>query len=345
MTKKYKYAIEINEFTDSQDCKKYYYSFGKTENICIALTENSIRVSCEMTVKYDPQRFQSCEIPLFSDAIKKTLLVYLITFSKDIKSNAHQNPPQVSFFINDEHQATTSLPVYSLIPDTLTPKMSAAWGSEKVIENILTYTPSKYDSKIASLFALICAKSKDKENERFMYLWMSINGMYNYISELIERPGKSKKREYEKIITMLKLYGMGEKNLRIDDRPSIANQIISAINDSWDDKVISAESLSDSGSHRVIGNAIFSSLSSIDSQDKITPYGYLLLELPYYFRCTYFHADKPVLLYAFEHELKCLRALNMIMESFLDRELYKYFSGEYNETYISNKLSKELSHV
>lgn len=344
MTKKYKYAIEINEFTNSQDCKKYYFNYRSTKDICIALTENSIRVSCEMTVEYDPRRFQSCEIPLFSDAIKKSLLVYLITFSKDIKSNAHQNPPQVSFFIDDENQATTSLPVYSLIPDTLTPKMSAAWGSEKVIENILTYTPSKYDSTIASLFALICAKSKDKETERFMYLWMSINGMYNFISKCV---GKATAKEREKISMMLKMYDLAESAFDSKIRRKIAKHIIQIVSENWDGRAITQESLSDSGSHEKIARAIKAKLKeSLPTDSKeIAPYAYLLIELPYYFRCTYFHADEPVLLYAFEHELKCLRALNMIMESFLDRELYKYFSGEYNETYISNKLSKELSHV
>lgn len=338
MTKKHKYAIEINEFTDSQDCKKYYYSYGNTKDICIALTENSIRVSCEMTVEYDPQRFQNREILLFSDAIRKSLLVYLIIFSKNIEVITRQ----ASLFIDNVYQSDIPVTIHSLIPDMHIQDFPTAWSSEKVIENILTYTRSKYDSKISSLFALICAKSKDKENERFMYLWMSINGMYNYMAKCA---GKSTDNDLEKLKLILEKYDIGKSCLTRKTRKAIARRIISVISKNWDDKVISAESLSDSGSHRVIGNAIFSSLSSINSQDKITPYGYLLLELPYYFRCTYFHANKPVLLYAFEHELKCLRALNMIMESFLDRELYKYFSGEYNETYISDKLSKELSHV
>lgn len=297
-----------------------------------------------MTVKFNPQSFAIEKNRLFSDAIKKALLVYLIIFSKNIESS------QASLFVDDEYQMSIPIPIYSLISGFLDRNMPAVWDSEKVIEEILTYNASKYDSRIASLFALICAKNKEKETERFMYLWMSINGVYNHIYNCSKKSGeKPNIDERTKLTHMIKMYDIGEEAFYQNERRKISKYIISIITKNWNGGAITQESLSDSDSHQKIASAIKEQLKELfpNGSKGTEPYACLLIELPYYLRCSYFHASKPVLLYAFKDEqiLKCLCALNETMEAFLDKELYKYFSGEYSETEIQKMLSKELTHV
>lgn len=340
MKKKYTYTIELNKVLEAQNSRKYYYNYRNTKDICITISENAARISCSMTVKFNPQSFAIEKNQLFSDAIKKALLVYLIIFSKNLEVK------QALLFVDGEYQMPISVPIYSLIPDSLNRNMPNVWDSKEVVEQILTYSVSIYDSKIASLFALICAKSKDKETERFMYLWMSINGMYNFISKCA---GNQIWNEQEKISMILKMYDMAESALTHKDRQHIAKYIIPIVSENWDSGAITQESLSDSDSHQKIANAIKAQLkeSLTNGSEEIEPYACLLIELPYYLRCSYFHASKPVLLYAFKDEqiLKCLCALNETMEAFLDKELYKYFSGKYNKTEIRRMLSKKLTHV
>lgn len=340
MKKKYTYTIELNKVLEAQNNRKYYYNYRNTKDICITISENAARISCSMTVKFNPQSFAIEKNQLFSDAIKKTLLVYLIIFSKNLEVK------QALLFVDGEYQMSISVPIYSLIPDSLNRNMPNVWDSKEVVEQILTYSVSIYDSKIASLFALICAKSKDKETERFMYLWMSINGMYNFISKCV---GNQTWKEQEKISMMLKMYDIAESALTRKDRQHIAKHIVPIVSENWDGGAITQKSLSDSDSHKKIANAINALLkeSLPNGSEEIDPYACLLIELPYYLRCSYFHASKPVLLYAFKDEqiLKCLCALNETMEAFLDKELYKYFSEEYSETEIRRMLSKELTHV
>lgn len=345
MSKKYTYTIKIGTMAEGQKVRKYHYEYGNTKGICIEITKNAISISCPMTVKYDLQSFTIEENRLFSDAIKKAFLVYLIIFSKNIESS------QASLFVDDEYQTSIPVSIYSLFSGSLPRNMPAAWDSEKVIEEILTYNASKYDSKIASLFALICAKSKEKETERFMYLWMSINGIYNYVYDYSKKSGeKSNTNERTKLTHMIKMYDIGEEAFSQDERKKISKHIISIITKNWNSGAITQKSLSDSGSHQEIASEIKALLKEPLSNGSIKetePYACLLIELPYYLRCSYFHANKPVLLYAFKNEkiLRCLRALNETMEAFLDKELYKYFSGEYSEAKIQRKLAKELTHV
>lgn len=344
MSKKYTYTIKIGTMAEGQKVRKYHYEYGNTKGICIEITKNAISISCPMTVKYDLQSFTIEENRLFSDAIKKAFLVYLIIFSKNIESS------QASLFVDDEYQTSIPVSIYSLFSGSLPRNMPAAWDSEKVIEEILTYNASKNDSKIASLFALICAKSKEKETERFMYLWMSINGVYNHIYNCSKKSGEEPNtNEHTKLTHMIKMYDIGEEAFSQDERKKISKHIISIITKNWNGGAITQESLSDSDSHQKIASAIKAQLkeSLPNGSKEIEPYACLLIELPYYLRCSYFHANKPVLLYAFKDEqiLKCLCALNETMEAFLDKELYKYFSGEYSETEIRKMLSKELTHV
>lgn len=340
MKKKYTYTIELNKVLGAQNNRKYYYNYRNTKDICITISENAARISCSMTVKFNPKSFAIEKNQLFSDAIKKALLVYLIVFSKNLEVK------QALLFVDGEYQTSISVPIYSLISDSLNRNMPNVWASKEVVEQILTYSVSIYDSKIASLFALICAKSKNKETERFMYLWMSINGMYNFISKCA---GNQTGNEQEKISMILKMYDMAESALTRKDRQHIAKYIIPIVSENWDNGAITQESLSNSGYHQEIASAIKEQLKELfpNGSKGIEPYACLLIELPYYLRCSYFHASKPILLYAFKDEqiLKCLCALNETMEAFLDKELYKYFSGEYSETEIRRMLSKELTHV
>ena len=66
------------------------------------------------------------------------------------------------------------------------------------------------------------------------------------------------------------------------------------------------------------------------SADKIHPYAALLLYASYSFRCKYFHAERvmPLICFENEHPIPVLRFLNILIEDYIDENLYKWFSKE-----------------
>lgn len=279
----------------------------------------------------------SQSVYLFPDAIKKAMLAHLVLFSEHIKiktMSVHIDEDSECIVNTDEGHTP---PLYSMIIGKLYRPFSRKW-SDASINGLLTQTKSSYDSRTAALFALICSKCKHYESERFIYLWMAFNGMYNYFAYLVSDTHSMKKvkQEYKQLRYFQRLFTLGDETISDDtEKKRIAHKVIALIrNESLD---ITHQFL-ESENGKILCEKI--RLLLVKPQDgkpyKLTPYGYLLTQFSYYYRCNLIHANKPLALFSFadESDICCLRAINSLLEEFMENNLNLWFDDEFVDEHL-----------
>ncbi|MBQ8514041.1 MAG: hypothetical protein IJ496_01405 [Ruminococcus sp.] len=354
-SRKHEYEVRINTLPKKHST--YQYNYGHTKGIEISIGKDAAVIRAAMTAKYEARGLVCPENKTFSDALKKALLLHLILFSKNMemkKMIVCADDTEEEIPVGDGEKNPL---IYSLAARTLKKPFPAAWNNKAFIEKILSLTKSGYDSRVASLFALICAKGKLQETERFIYLWMAMNGVYSYFrvlmntEENVKRNGGREiaKWEWKQIRALKLLYNLGLDMVESKRDKKIISQDVVSVLRKWDGEPITEESL-ENGRHQALANEIRDKLwaREPDSREKrhaleMSAYGYLLLELTYYYRCNVVHAEKPVTLFYYEneHELTSLRIMNQIMEDFLDAHLYQWF----DQAYIDNTLQPEADAI
>lgn len=342
MKKKHCYEIIINKPSKKYREIVYDYSATKGKGIKLQISNNAIRIIANLSTLYENDNIVVSTNHIFSDAIKKALLLHLLVYSKNIRiKSMHIAIDGENSDIVIPHDAV-SPPVYALVIGELEHKVPKAWTDSTVLNTLVSRTKSNQDSRWAAIFAALCAKNKSFEIERFIYLWMSFNGMYSYFSSRINplRPLTKKGRkqplsEKDELTWMMKLYNIGVETISKNDSKRIANEVIAVLRKYDISSIRSADDISEN-----LKQEIENQLYKEDGKRyNITSYGYLLVSFAYYFRCNVFHADKPLPLFCYEDEieLKCLHLINTLLEEFIDYNLYKLFDDSYMNAAFEEK--------
>lgn len=332
MMMKHKHILLFNSINNRYI--KYTYNFGSTDGVELKICKNGFQITAELTKIYDKDEMLSGNTYLFPDAIRKALLIYLLSYSKGLIIKS------ITCKIDDEEDATVfdnepKPPLYSMINGDLVRDLPETFTNEPVIEYLLNTPKSKYDRRIASLFALLTSKSKAFETERFIYLWTSFNGIYSWLSRYIAKANGTDRyrKENKQILGFQKFLSIGSEIIVEDDKTRIANSVI---------PILKNYSVSDANRSFFVQEDISKSIENkLQKEDgsiyNLSAYGYLLTQLSYYFRCKIVHGSKPMLLFAYadDSELHCLQILNELLEKFIDEYLPKCFDNEYiNNTLI-----------
>lgn len=340
--KKHCYEIIVNQPLKKCTEVVYDYSATKGKGIKLQISNNAIRIIAHLSSLYENDAVVVSTNNIFSDAIKKAFLLHLIVYSKNIRIK------KMSVSIDGEKsdipipQGGATPPLYSLVNNELIHKTPNHWNNPSFFYVITSRTRSNQDTRWAALFAALCAKSKTFEIERFIYQWMSFNGIYNYFSERINnlRPltKKGKKQqvnEKEELQWFLQLYGLGNETIERPSSKRIANEVIAILKNSDISMIQSADDLSEELKAQIEGALVKKDGTKYD----LSAYGYLLVSFAYYFRCNVFHANKPLPLfcYADEVELKCLHLINALLENFIDAQLHRIFDDTYVEATFGEK--------
>ena len=337
--KKHKYQIIIGNPSKKSNIYCYDYSANKGRNIILNISEKGIKITAELSKLYHSEKIINSSNYIFADAIKKSLLLYLILYSKNIviknmKVQIDEIFEEISVPMKGHFP-----PIYSLVVGKLHTSFLKEWNNSQFIQALLSKTPSNYaeDSRWAALFATICAKSKQYEAERFLYFWMAFNGIYDYLFKQIKKPKAKKQSSEKKQLTLfLKLYDLGYQHIERNDAGIIAHEVMSVITRHDLSAIISIDDIP-----KCLEKQIKKILSTIASNKyNIKPKGYLLVSFPYYFRCKYFHAGRtlPLFCYANEQELKCLHLINTLLEEFIDKNLYHLFENNYVDNTFKEKI-------
>ena len=217
--KKYLHVMELN--TPLAVCEEFLYSYGNTKDIRLELSKTGIRITFSFNKVYSKDDMLGYgKFYIFPDAIKKALLLYLVKFSKNLDLTAIRlkiDGGEVVIDVKD-----TPL-VYSLVNGSLLRQMDSSFQNKAVLDGIIGFTKSKQDHRMASLFALLCSKSKIYEAERFIYLWMAFNGLYSFFGEKAADIRNLKSlQEAQGIGYLLALEGQAKARVFASDSKSIA---------------------------------------------------------------------------------------------------------------------------
>lgn len=306
----------------------FHYKYGSIDvKLCIA--KNGFQIEYER-----PKLIKDLVSDnLFRDAIKKVELLGLILYSKRIKYSCISiivDGFETSLFLTNDNKCF----LYTMVSEQLTSPMSVKWSDDSIINLLLNTTKSNYDRRFSSLFALIMAKSKTYESEKFFYLWMSMNGLYGYLAE--KHPDKIQK-EYRQIKLIASLYGLNyDSRDKNDYKQKINNnRLRGKITETVEmmDRntcVATIDAIKENNWDNILLKDVKSIIDEEFGESFMDPMGLFLLWFPYQLRCKYFHGEKTIPMMSFPNErpLPSLSFVNAILEEFLDSKLYEWFDEE-----------------
>ncbi len=347
---KYTYNVIVND-VDLKDFQQFRYTYSRME-MQITVSADSFIIIYETNVNKPLYKiWYSNEI---EDAVRKCLLAQLIFFGH----NCDFEKVLIKESSNDETKIIEKARVYNLIPSDVKVDLTPIRDKEFVAEYLMKRVKSKYESGIAAIFSYIYAKSKTCEEEMFTYYWRAFNGIYTSIAKESVQIGLLEKDQMKKENEMLrnwlknrsaqkfmvsslfsKIYGkdgdysVAERKIKhffytIRDKAARANwtknDVRNALNASGNKNINLAKLL---GLEEYINPTYPDSMQiELDGKkysSKSTLYGYLMTELAYQIRCSYFHAEKPILLHTTltNPEFRALELANALLEHYLDEHI------------------------
>lgn len=298
------------------------YEYGRTQ-ITMNLSSQGFYISYER-----PEVENLLKENIVRDAIRKAELLYALKYSKTLsysRIDALINEEDVCLLDTDGGDAPLT---YTMYTGRLRSPMAKAWRTKGVLESIANTAKSNYDRRHAALFALIMAKSKMYETEKFMYLWMSMNAMYGYLASIRGGKGLNESQQMTLIASIYSAkYAGGLKENRDKIRGAtmgflekltsdeLTELLVAIHKNNWNEEVLQEV--------KVILDELFGA-------KKIDPLAFFLLWLPYQIRCKYFHGEKaiPMISFSDERPLTVLKFVNGMLESFLDNELVRWFDED-----------------
>lgn len=310
------------------------YNFGNTKNIILTISKRGYCVEVYRTVM--KEHCQILQDPLFKDALRKVSRIQLIKYGEIFKGAVYADISGKKSCIYDIGSEGQYELVYSMCGNKLRRCLLGNWDIAS-LQRVVAVTKSKTERIDAALDAVLMAKSKSYETERFIYLWMAMNGLYGFAMEVAtkEMPSNREQKwishEYAqlKFFAMLNGYAYHAADKEIE--PQVIKQIeilIGKIERGKEREII--KSIKEKKHNEFERKIIEFFANGGVTEGKMLPYAALLLYVSYKIRCKYFHAEKvmPLICFENEHPIPVLRFLNILIEDFIDNNLYKWFSAD-----------------
>lgn len=315
----------------------FVYKFSRTPDITLKVSQKGFSIEVYRTVKKDGTDLLLD--PLFRDALKKAAKIQLIKYGAVSKESIYAEVDGNSYCLFDATPENNKVLLYCLCGNSLNRKMLDNWKSIS-FNRIVSVTKTKTNRLDSALDAFLMSKSKVYETEKFIYLWMTMNGLYGYTAEIARKRMQSKKEQkwLEKEFAQLKFFAMlngyayrtpgSDKEVGAKISRELAF-LLANIRIEQNEDVILAIKENDSRNPYVRDICKIFDEAGIEPE-KMHTYSALLLYLPYKVRCNYFHAEKTVPLICFENEypIPVLRILNAIIENYIDENLHKWFDSK-----------------
>lgn len=321
--KKIKYAIYSEGTKPSKT--PLVYSFGNTKNIEMTVTKKGFAIEVFRSVVKTHEDILNDS--LFIDAIKKACLIKIIKYG-EIKYNT------IYITIGDETkeiavESKDKNPiVFGLCGNKLERPFAKNWGVSQ-LDEILNTPKSKEGRLHAALYALIMAKSKKYESEKFVYLWMAMNGLYGHIAEIAkpclkgDKEQKWIKNEFAQIKFLSMFYEIKYNGFAKDDREGA--KLLFEIEKELDSQFCSSIKpvIKDGKINFALITKIEDVLKRCRQTKHMSPEGALLFFVPYKIRCKQFHSEKTLPLFCLkdEYPLPMISILNAILEDFLEKNI------------------------
>lgn len=328
--------------TGNPNLKGTTFSY-KYRNQPVRLTINRSGITIALTSNKKLHITEIIKKDWFRDAIRKASLVYLIRFSSILSVNSlYLTTEEGTGCIYNAKENFDPL-VYCMIDNKLLRPMASEWRKKEVLSIIVNThkSDSQKDRRFAALNSLLMAKSKKYESERFLYLWMTINALYGYMTQYCIYKNKdkgNKPQEYQQIRLISEYYGLkfSSQNVSKGKRSRLVESSIDFfsqfVGDAKDELINEIQHNSWTSLHMSLFNG--------EVTEKYDVLAFMYYWLPYNIRCKYFHGETPIAIISFANErpIPSLGIINDLLERMLDNELYKWFDEKYLNDYAIPKL-------
>ena len=299
---------------------EYYFSYGSTRNIILSVTKSGTLISVQMTKDYSADPEQGKFLDLLKEGIKRAALVYLLQYQKPL----HITSTTLTVLKNQQKtdiKLPDSMAFYQMFDKKLSRPISDQWKSPEVLQRILEYQKSgnELSRLMSALYAYLFSKTKNKETERFTYLWIAMNGFFQ------TRYPEAVRNDRLQLKLFVNDYELGKEAATAKIRDDVGK--LAALELNKIEEPVTRESFKEERL-KPFSNLIQIKIDKYGKKDfDTTPYGFMLTDFPYYLRCNLFHANRPIELFSFENdwELKSLRIVNGLLEEFLDQNLSSLF--------------------
>jgi len=322
--KKHDYVITLNHGKTVRH--PLCYSFGPTKGIELHISKNKAVICFKQGTLRAPEALLSSQDHLCTDAIKKVFLFHMFLFSAPL--DAKSIDMTIDGTVHPVLQRKPKDPplVYSMIDRIPDHPFPDSWHDPDVLNTLLSMPKSSYDGRMNAVIALLMGKTRVYRSEKAFYLWMAMNGFYNYFSDLLNTFAVSKKdrlqHEWQKQDALCINVGLpkASENLKDNDRYIIRQKSMSILRYLDDSPETLYEKL-----HRKETCDFTTRLEKLlaEYNTAMDPMTFLTVWLPYQIRCTYFHNNQamPILLYTDEPLLKALKFTNYFTERLLEENL------------------------
>lgn len=315
----------------------FVYKFSSTPDIKLSVSKKGFSIDVYRTVKKDGSEILND--PLFRDALKKAAKIQLIKFGAITKGPVYAEIDGNSCCVFDSGTESARGLLYCMCGSVLHRKIADNWD-KSALQRIVTVTKTKTNRLDSALDAYLVAKSKVYETEKFIYLWMTMNGLYGYAGEVASKhvqSGEEKdwiSKEYAQLKFFSMLNGLAYRRIhnKKDEEAEYLKKATYLLNGvAAGQKTETVKSLKANDLSNQLVNDLCALFAEAGvEQGKLHPYAAVLIKIAYFVRCKYFHAERTIPLICFENEypIPALRLLNAVLEDYFDENLYKWFDSD-----------------
>lgn len=328
------------------------YQYGSTKNIRLTLEEQKAVVSFEMSVLKQFCDFETMTLKLFKDVYWKIHLLHSMMFGNVI------GVEHITIQIDDEIQeiSTEKIVLYSMLKNH-TLSLPENWKTSEFLAHIMVHSKSsvKKDRRFAAMYSYLTSLCREYETDRFTNLWTSMNAYYGYLAQCFlekllqefhvdrSHPQVKKfefiRKDGEQISMLMYLLHQGTRKPSSKDNHKYFYTACSFLTELSPEKLplLYDESWNIMQRKQDAINPEFQKLENCAKVLELPLFLFLLLDLPYFVRCNYFHGDAPLLLLCYENntELATLRTVNYFLTRFLGELIPNMFCDDFftNEMY------------
>ena len=307
------------------------YSYGSVKGIEVHLSEGGAVIVFRMSRRKPWEAFAGSDDRLVADALRKTMVLHLVRYGKalDIES--------LSVMIGGEtremYRASEGMPplVYAMAEGKLLSPLGAAWHTKELEETLLSVPQSRYDGRMNALIALLIAKQKPYRSERSMYLWMAMNGFYNYLSDECKKAVEgciAFGRESKQHRLLIRVMGREEIALSDDGKKERLRRELMAVLKRCQTPPEELYESALAGTDSELTEALAKLREELELPGLTDAFTVMTVWLPYQIRCQYFHSRQamPIFLYGDEPLLKALGCINYFVDRYVSEELAKWLT-------------------
>lgn len=359
MARKDTYKLVCNgQDNIEENAEKYLFKYSTT-GVEVKLGTNAFSISAAIgESKKDEQftieNFFKKQNSLFLETAKKVLYIYLAKNSKILniyKLEIYRNEEciseniRINSLIDKDVELFRSFPIHN-------------WNNDAIISLLGS---KRDDSRLSAFCALLYSKSKENELERFMYLWIAINGMYGYYKHCFQRYYNNEKdflkkdvennfnaklefkrldfiKERDQIEQFFRDNEWNDYYIDNKDMNKIIKKVIPAFKNRDITKIVQLKV----NLHQELTQKI---QEVVKNDVEISLKAFLIVRMPYHYRCKIFHADDPIPIFninlnnIYKYDNFILKALNNIMEEYIDINLPRWFGEKGKEIDSREKIN------